>query len=157
VFGAEYGAYRLFLSCIFASKRSALEDFLRLQFEQRISNGVPLVIKQRFSVAMLSMWMEEAEFAADLIKQARHQDERLTEAVTMFCARNKGANTFDAIGPLSFKNVILTEEQMSELFDTKENDGWQEFYKIYPESPGIITLSLPGFSKDGTLAVIYMG
>jgi hypothetical protein len=43
------------------------------------------------------------------------------------------------------------------LFDTEGKDGWQEFYKFHPKSPGIITLSRPGFSKDGGLAVIYMG
>ncbi len=61
------------------------------------------------------------------------------------------------MGTLSIKHVAITDRQLKELFGINGKNGWEEFYKIYPKSPGIITLSRPGFSNNGTLAVIYMG
>ncbi len=33
--------------------------------------------------------------------------------------------------------------------------GWDDFYKLYPESQGIISFSKVGFSKDGMQALVF--
>ena len=35
--------------------------------------------------------------------------------------------------------------------------GWDEYYRQYPESGGLIALSAVGFNADKTVAVVYMG
>ena len=35
--------------------------------------------------------------------------------------------------------------------------GWDEYYRRYPESGGLIELSAVGFNVDKTVAVVYMG
>jgi hypothetical protein len=136
---------------------SFVDAFLRLEFASHVSNGVPLVINHQLSIGIRHIYEDTAAFVADLIKDAERQDKRLVEAVKGFVSGNTGMNTIAALGELTVKYVVLTEKQETELFQTKGKDGWDEFYKIYPKSPGIITLSRPGFSMDGNLAVIYMG
>lgn len=140
-----------------ADEASFVEAFLRLRFAVTFSKEVPLVIAQRLSIDMLLVNRTEADLAADLVREAEQQHPRLVEAVRDFCSKNTGTNTVDALGPLGFRHVVLTEEQQNRLFKTSGQDGWTAFYRTYPNSPGIITLSRPGFSRDGRLAVIYMG
>ena len=133
-----------------------VDAFLRLQFGDRLSKNVPLVFSQKLSIEIVTMVEEELDSTYDLIKEAESQNKNLAEAVRDLCRKNSGTNTVEAIGTLAVNHVILTEMKRKELFETKGNDGWTEFYKLYPNSRGIITLSRPGFSKDGTLAVICM-
>lgn len=51
---------------------------------------------------------------------------------------------------------LLEAEEMSDIFSNHE-DGWSEFYRRYPDSPGITTLSRVGFNQDRTEALVYMG
>ncbi len=134
-----------------------VEAFLRLQFAENISNDAPLIIQEQLSMKMMLLVEEEADFTADLIRQAEQQGKRLAEAVRDFCSKNKRTNNLNSIGTLTLKHVVFTDKDMSALFESTGIDGWEEFYKIHPKSPGIITLSRPGLSLDGSLAVIYMG
>ncbi len=52
--------------------------------------------------------------------------------------------------------VLLDAEEMSDIFSNYE-DGWNEFYSRYPDSPGITTFSRVGFNPDRTEALVYMG
>ena len=45
---------------------------------------------------------------------------------------------------------------MGDIFDDSVN-GWEEFYRRYPDSPGITTLSRVGFNRERTEALVYMG
>ncbi len=52
--------------------------------------------------------------------------------------------------------TLLDAKEMSDIFNNFQ-DGWDEFYRRYPDSPGITTLSRVGFNQDGTEALVYMG
>lgn len=52
--------------------------------------------------------------------------------------------------------TLLDDEEMSDIFNNYE-DGWDEFYRRYPDSPGITTFSKVGFNPDRTEALVYMG
>jgi hypothetical protein len=119
-----------------------------------ITSDTPLVINEKLSLKQL-LYTNMSEFTADLIQEAKKlKDKKLVEAVRDLCAKNSSESTIDEIGTLSIKHVVLTEEKKKAMFESK---GWEIFEQIYPKSPGIIELSRPGFSKDGTVAVIYMG
>lgn len=52
----------------------------------------------------------------------------------------------------------ITEEAISSVFSTNKSlNGWTDFYKTYPDSQGILTLSAIGFNKDHTKAILYYG
>lgn len=124
-----------------------VEQVLRLEFAEAVSQDIPLVIDQELSVFS----------KAGVIASAAHLGKEYMEAARDFLRKNKESNTLDSIGTISLRHSVLTEQETKTLFQTEGKDGWKEFYRVYSDSPGIITLSRPGFSRDGTVAMIYLG
>ena len=139
-----------------ANDATLVDALLRMTFPDSISNNVTFMIDREISIDMITGEMSKSRFAADLTRSVRH-DKRLTEAVSAFCRRNKRTHIIDSFDELSVKHVIVAGEQGSDLFAAKNVPGWKEFFRTHPMTPKLIMLSLPGFSTDGTLAVIYMG
>jgi hypothetical protein len=142
---------------------SFVDSFLGSQFVGIFLDGIiapdtPLVIREKLSIhEIMTGWNNMADFTANLIQEAKQQkNKKSVEAVRDFCSKNSSESTINEIGTLSIKHVVLTEEQAKTLF-SDWSKGWEIFYQTYPKSPGIIELSRPGFSKDGTVAIIYMG
>jgi hypothetical protein len=79
--------------------------------------------------------------------------------VTDFVARNASASRLPAFLAKNFPIFILTKKEEDEYFPQKGdlNKNWEQFYKDHPNCGGIFTLSHVGFSKDGQLAMIYLG
>lgn len=142
------------------SEAEFINAFLHIHFADAVSEGFPLVINEQLSIEMLFSSGNISDFTADLIKEAKKQEHKLAEAVQDFCTKNSSEKNIKSLGKISIEHIVLMEHQLKDLFDAKKEqgkDGWQVFYDTYPDSPGIITLSLPGFSADGTIGVIYMG
>jgi hypothetical protein len=53
--------------------------------------------------------------------------------------------------------LLLPREKMPESFSLGVEDGWEEFYRLYPRSQGYTWLSRVGFSRDGMQALVYIG
>lgn len=51
--------------------------------------------------------------------------------------------------------LLINEEAVSEIFKRRGYEGWDEFYRKYPNSSGYITFSRIGFNKEKTKAIIY--
>ena len=138
-----------------------LDAFLRSQFEPAVVSLHPLVIEEQPSVEMLADGENYARFQEGLMEQWKHKSRSYTEAVKDFCAKNDPSSKPGTICHPTVKHILISRSEMKLLFDKErkkeEKDGWSLFYEKYPHSPGIITLSLPGFSRDGKTAVIYMG
>ena len=52
---------------------------------------------------------------------------------------------------------LVSASSVKEIFAKKGVDGWKDFYKKYPNSGGVTSLSAVGFSSDKTIAIVYMG
>jgi hypothetical protein len=55
---------------------------------------------------------------------------------------------------------LLTDQNKELIFSVKRTSGqggWDLFYRSLPKAAGILTVSLPGISPDGTTAIIYVG
>jgi hypothetical protein len=56
---------------------------------------------------------------------------------------------------------LLTAGELKSVFEQGAKGdvmgGWNNFYRLYPNSGGYITLSAVGFNEDKTVAVVYMG
>lgn len=71
-----------------------------------------------------------------------------------FVAKNKESyilkDSFDVMAHI----VLTSEEELNNLF---EDDGWSEFYEIYPSSQGIMNVSRVGFNTEMNQAFFYVG
>jgi hypothetical protein len=58
------------------------------------------------------------------------------------------------------QQVIVPKEKLEEIFmqrDSSGRPGWSNFYETFPNSSGVIALSLPGYDANGRTAVVYVG
>jgi len=130
-----------------------VESFLRMEYSDVVSNDVPFVIVAQLSVrGAFSHNQTLDECKEDLVRQAKQHDKKLVEAVMSLFQENSEERPLESLGDLTLKHVALTEEE----FKGSGKDGWEQFHKSHPDSRRIITLSFPGFSRDGSTAVIYM-
>jgi hypothetical protein len=77
-----------------------------------------------------------------------------------FCAKNAKTQAVwsEITSRLAVK--LISQEELNSTFAPKvegKPDGWDIFYAKYPNCPGIITLSRVGFSRDGNVAMLYVG
>ena len=94
-------------------------------------------------------------FIHDLLSDANKCDEKrsdikASEALMAWLAKNKTKETVDALGEIGVEHIVLTREMEKEIY---EKGGWKS---VYPNAGGIFAISRPGFSKDGSVAVIYL-
>lgn len=73
-----------------------------------------------------------------------------------YLAHNDKAYPLSTEMDLGVGYTLIDADDMNVIFNDFEN-GWEEFYRRYPNSPGITTLSRAGFNQDGTEALVYMG
>jgi hypothetical protein len=77
------------------------------------------------------------------------------ETVADLLARELEPFLFEQSLSLPRACVFLSEDDQKAMF--RDRDGWESFYKTYPESGGIFYLSRVGFSPDGTQALVHVG
>ncbi|GGA29484.1 hypothetical protein [Dyella nitratireducens] len=59
---------------------------------------------------------------------------------------------------------LIREQEIQRFFDQQSNlankvsldDAWKKFYKSFPGATGWTSVSLPGYSPDGEIAIVYM-
>lgn len=141
------------------SEAAVVEALLRHVFPDQVARGSAIVIERDLSMH-LEMMTDDGDLGTyrdELIREARSLEERLVEAVRDLCDRNGGKNSIDRLGTIGLDHVVIGDEELTAMFQTDGWDGWDEFRRRYPGSPAMVTLSRPGFSADGSLALIYLG
>ena len=73
-----------------------------------------------------------------------------------FKTRNDKSYPLSADMKLGVQYVLLTQTEMNRFF-SQNQDGWQAFYKNYPDAPGITSLSRVGFNETYDQALVYEG
>ncbi len=72
--------------------------------------------------------------------------------------QNKESHTLNAgLFNVGVPVVLISNEEVNAIFSQESEDGWELFYKKYPDSQGLMTLSAVGFNFAYTSAVVYMG
>lgn len=51
---------------------------------------------------------------------------------------------------------LIPKQELADLFK-KDGPGWNGFYTRYPDSGGVMQLSVVGFNRERTKAMLYMG
>lgn len=95
----------------------------------------------------------------DLNGELKRVESKLTtispETLNDFQEKNKESSPLEKAFKLSLPYVLFSEQEDKEIF--QDARSWQEFYKRYPDSQGLITLSKVGFNKGMNQALVYIG
>jgi hypothetical protein len=70
-------------------------------------------------------------------------------------AKSTESNSLKNSFNIKHKYVFLDVKRFAAFFKSEDIDGWQEYYKAYPNSPGYISLSRVGFNADQTKALMF--
>jgi len=81
----------------------------------------------------------------------------LTEQETLddFLKKNEQPHRLEDLFDLPVTVVLLSNEEFKEIF--QNGSGWEDFYKKYPRSQGIMMLSRVGFNSKMDQALVYVG
>ena len=69
--------------------------------------------------------------------------------------RSKESVSLDRLFNIKHDYVLLDERTFADFFRAKDLEGWEDFYKKYPDSSGYISLSRVGFNTTRTKAIIF--
>ena len=89
--------------------------------------------------------------------------DRFKEAITDYNRLSKSQWALQKLFLLKGKYELLSPDSLKSIFEHRPssyetlNDNWKHFYKSYPGSGGVITLSVVGFNSDRTVAVVWAG
>ena len=73
-----------------------------------------------------------------------------------FKSRNSQPSSLENKFTLTTKVTFISKSEVDKMFG-KGGGWWEAFYKRYPNSPGLITLSNIGFNSEMTEALLYVG
>ena len=79
------------------------------------------------------------------------------DMVKDFESKNQLAYELKPLFELGVDYTLISDEEIAQIFDQQNQDGWDVFYDRYPDSPGDITLSQVGFNEAGNKALVYYG
>ncbi len=75
-----------------------------------------------------------------------------------FIAQNQAGQPLDAIFAGHPEITLLGQDELSQIFDPAlSRDGWKEFYARYPHAGGTITVSMIGYDRSHTHALLLVG
>jgi hypothetical protein len=77
------------------------------------------------------------------------------ETLSDFQEKNKKSYPIERAFKLSLPYVLFGEKEDKEIF--QDAQSWRDFYKRYPDSQGLITLSKVGFDSGMSQALVYVG
>jgi hypothetical protein len=93
------------------------------------------------------------------------RDTAAKETLQDYDQKNKSSIPLDSKFSLRVPLVLMSEAERDRIFQVKGKGekrsgnpkGFEEFYRLYPKSPGFVTLSRVGFDAVRTQALVYVG
>jgi hypothetical protein len=132
-----------------------LVAFLRAAFAAEIKAGKRLVIADETELGPLLLGTSYQDFVESLLKEA--SDKVPAEMIRDFDAKNRQTH---AVRPELGRHVpvhLLGRAEHGKIFADGPDENWERFYKRFPGSPGLITVSRVGLNREKNLALFYMG
>jgi len=118
-----------------------------------LTEGVELiVIENRTAIGVSSS--ESLDSTVKYIQEA-FGDAIELETLDDYIAKNRRSHRLEGGFSLDVPYVLLSEAELAEIFE--QGGGWNQFYKLYPNSQGIMTLSRVGFNARMDQALVYIG
>ena len=98
--------------------------------------------------------LRETKFYPMCLKPANESEAKVGPAISNYIKLNERKwllqPRLSSDSPYQFVDARKFEDLMS-------RGRWNEYYRQYPESGGLIEFSAVGFNQDKTIAVVYMG
>lgn len=85
----------------------------------------------------------------------RRLPELLEETFDDFVRKNKEVQKLKDNFKIELKRTLIKKDEIENIFKDREN-GWEKFYKSFPDSGGYIGLSRVGFDKEKKQAIVYI-
>jgi len=76
------------------------------------------------------------------------------ETMEDFTNKNQNAIVLEDRFAADLNVKLITGDQSSAVFSSRENQAWKTFFNLYPDSQGISGFSQVGFNKDKTQALV---
>lgn len=77
------------------------------------------------------------------------------ETIDDFTAKNAKSHQITKSLDLKVKYTLISKEKVDQIFKSVMS-GWEEFYKQFPDSGGLISFSRAGLNSKGDQALVYM-
>ncbi len=119
-------------------------------FQPWINGEKPIIVQtetdsHKISNAQISTYVIKS------MKDLKLSKEEMTSMLSELAKRNTQPSAIPQIGPKD-RVVLKSKKQLNAIF---KKGFWAEFRRIFPNSGGLMKLSLPVYSKDGKMALIY--
>ncbi|HKN83983.1 MAG TPA: hypothetical protein VJW17_11115 [Pyrinomonadaceae bacterium] len=88
------------------------------------------------------------------LKPEKEFQDKLGPAISAYLELNKKQWLLQPRFSLELPYQFIDSAKVKAIF---EHSDWDEYYRLYPKSGGLIDLSAVGFNDDKTVAVVYMG
>jgi hypothetical protein len=110
-----------------------------------IGHGVELVVIE-----------DKTSFHETLREQLEGLSYKLDEElISSLISENQQEDQLTNSFSLPVKYVLINEQNLNEIL-RKDGPYWDAFYKRYPKSPGVISISKAGFNQRADQAIIYL-
>jgi hypothetical protein len=77
------------------------------------------------------------------------------ETIDDYMAKNAKSHQITTSFDLKVKYTLISKEKIDQIFRSVMS-GWEEFYKQFPGSDGLISFSRAGLNSTGDQALVYM-
>lgn len=94
-------------------------------------------------------------FLADTTNLTRQIAGLSQEIIYDYQANNVDSHKLENNFTVSNNVIFISEKQTKQIF--RNGEGWNNFYKKYPQSSGLISFSNIGFNRERTQALVYVG
>lgn len=114
----------------------------------------PLIIIDQPSAWVGSLDEERSSFYEEIMKSS---PDLMAETVRDLKAKNEEPHRFTRRFNIKRRYVLVSKKEIDDLFSGKGGvlDGWEKFYRKYPQTRGFATFSRVGFNADKTQALVY--
>jgi hypothetical protein len=139
------------------AEQEVIEALLSQETGAKVSKHV---ITEHTSIRMLQLANDYDTFANSLRDEAKHRDKAFRKALDDSLQKNKTPVqiVFPTNAPKSVE--LVSDAALNGIFSAKHDakpNGWDVFYRRFPDSGGLFTISRLGIDPKETVAIIYLG
>ena len=118
------------------------------------------VIEETTSVRIMLLSYENYDTFEESLRQgANDRDQAFREALDDFLKKNRSATQIVFATNILKSVELVSNATLKEIFSAKHDaktNGWDVFYRRFPDTDGLITISRVGLDSKGTVAIIYL-
>ncbi len=132
-----------------SAESTFIASVLRSEFHQALSSGAGLPIQSPLSISWI--WIFAGDPRGPLLYEQRfwlaNRESALSDAIHDFSDRNGAETDIRKLGTIPVRHIIVSEATVNRIFHAAHHNP----------HPWTICLSRPGFDRNLTVGIIYLG